>query len=78
MTGNPRSADKLQVKIYMKSFMQYLQAGSGLSFKEWLLEIVAECFSELRSGEAKQSSKSDAKREKAIQVIASKYEPIAN
>ena len=78
VTGNPRSADKLQVKIYMKSFMQYLQAGSGLSFKEWLLEIVAECFSELRNGEAKQNSKSDAKREKAMQVIASNYEPIAN
>ncbi len=78
MTGNPRSADKLQVKIYMKSFMQYLQAGSGLSFKEWLLEIVAECFSELRNGEAKQNSKSDAKRQKAMQFIASNYEPITN
>jgi len=78
MTGNPRSADKLQVKIYMKSFMQYLQAGSGLSFKEWLLEIVAECFSEFRNGETRQDSKSDAKRQKAMHVIASNYEPIAN
>lgn len=74
LTGSPRSAEKLQVEIYMKAFMQYLQAEPGMNFKEWLLEIVAECFSELRSGQDKQDVKSEMKREKAMQFIVSNYE----
>jgi hypothetical protein len=78
MTGNPRSAEKLQVKIYMKAFMQYLQTGSVISFKKWLLEIVTECFSELTSGQVEQDAKSEMKQEKALQLIASNNSHVSN
>lgn len=44
VTGNPRSAEQLQVDIYLKAFVEYLQAGNVANFKNWLAEIVAECF----------------------------------
>lgn len=44
VAGNPRSAEQLQVDIYLKAFVEYLQAGNIANFKVWLAEIVSECF----------------------------------
>ncbi|MGH7596407.1 MAG: hypothetical protein ACREOI_08645 [bacterium] len=46
VTGSPRSAEQLQVDVYLKAFVEYLQAGNIANFKNWLAEIVSECFSE--------------------------------
>ncbi len=72
MTGNPRNAEKLQVQIYMKAFMLYLQTNPGVNFKEWVLEIVADSFSELRNSKTKVDSNSEVKQEKAMQAITFK------
>jgi hypothetical protein len=78
LTGNTRNAEKLLVKIYMKSFMLYLQAEPEISFKEWLLEIVDECFSDFKCSKPETDVKSQVKRQKALHVIASSYEPAIN
>src|SRR5574341_771338 len=44
VTGNPRSAEQLQIDVYLKAFVEYLQAGNVANFKNWLAEIVSECF----------------------------------
>jgi len=53
VAGNPRSAERLQVDVYLKAFVEYLQAGHVANFKNWLAEIVRECFDdyELQDGE---------------------------
>jgi hypothetical protein len=53
VTGSPRSAEQLQVDIYLKAFVEYLLARDVANFKSWLTKIVSECFAdyELYSGE---------------------------
>jgi hypothetical protein len=44
VAGNPRSAEQLQVDIYLKAFVEYLHAGNVTNFKDWLAGIAVECF----------------------------------
>ena len=45
VAGNPRSAEQLQIDVYLKAFVEYLLAGGVANFKSWLAGIAAECFS---------------------------------
>jgi DNA-directed RNA polymerase specialized sigma24 family protein len=44
VTGNPGRAEQLQVDVYLKAFVEYLLAGYITNFKNWLAQIVRECF----------------------------------
>lgn len=46
VTGSPRSAEQLQVDVYLKAFVEYLHAGHLTNFKNWLAEIASECFAD--------------------------------
>jgi hypothetical protein len=46
VTGSPTNAEQLQVDVYLKAFVEYLQTGNIANFKNWLAEIVSECFAE--------------------------------
>ena len=46
VTGKPSSAEQLQVDVYLKAFVEYLQAGNVANFKNWLAEIVSESFAD--------------------------------
>jgi hypothetical protein len=70
LTASPSNAEKLQVKIYLKAFMQYQVEGPKDSFKDWLLEIVNESFSELRVWQVRPDRATILKQERAIEIIA--------
>jgi hypothetical protein len=44
LAGNSQSAERLQVDIYLKAFVEYLLADNIANFENWLVEIVRECF----------------------------------
>ncbi len=46
VTGNPKSAEQLQVDVYLKAFVEYLHAGHLANFETWLAEIAGECFAD--------------------------------
>jgi hypothetical protein len=46
VTGNPRSAEQLQVDVYLKAFVEYLRAQNIANFKNWLAEIASEYFAD--------------------------------
>ena len=53
VTGNPRSANKLGAEIYLKAFMEYLQAERIVNFKNWLIKIIDKYFSKAKLGKLK-------------------------
>ncbi|MCG3119128.1 MAG: hypothetical protein ALAOOOJD_01459 [bacterium] len=44
LAGNSQNAERLQVDVYLKAFVEYLLAGNIANFENWLAEIVRECF----------------------------------
>ena len=46
VTGNPKSAARLQVDIYLKAFVEYLHTTRPASFENWLAEIASECIAD--------------------------------
>ena len=73
LTGNPKTAEKLQTKIYLQAFMQYLQDSDFLDFKMWLLQIVDDCFSKRKPQNSETLVKKDRAHEKAIELIAADF-----
>ena len=60
VTGNPQNAERLQVDVYLKAFVEYLYAGTLADFKAWLVEIVRECFAEYKLEQAALQASSHA------------------
>jgi hypothetical protein len=50
VTGSVRSAEKLQVDIYLKAFIKYVLAERVVDFETWLVKIVEELFGQSRLG----------------------------
>jgi hypothetical protein len=69
LTSSPAAAEKLQTKIYLKAFLEYVQVGRVPQFNGWLLDIVADCFSAQGAGNRPANEKLDGLRQKAIQAI---------
>ncbi|MCG8608409.1 hypothetical protein MJD09_25905 [bacterium] len=70
LTSSPDAAQKLQTEIYLKAFLEYVHVGRVSQFNEWLLDIVADCFSEQGiTGKQPANQKIDGLRQKAIQAI---------
>ncbi len=73
LTWSPKTAEKLQTKIYIEAFMQYSQGRNLLDFKTWLLQIVDDCFSKHKPQNSEMLIKKDSGHKRAIELIAADF-----